>query len=182
MVTLVNKNADFSKLLDNSAGLWQGLIINDASGNRLTPRLLRFTDPERSACKQLIAQTSLAGANKYPTGELISAGGGITLSGLNLEDSVELISSDSVSDDANFSRAEAPLALYDLYLAPLAATPNNDKLFYSGSFILATISGGVNIMTASNHCQIPDDAGYSTSGFNYCAVNKFNFAAQSSNV
>lgn len=172
----------FSKLLDSSAGLWQGLAIDDVSGNRIVPRLLRFTDPERLACKQLIAQTSLVGTNKYPTGEVTSAGGSIVLSGLNLEDSVELISSDSVSDDNNFSRAEAPLALYDFYLAPLATTPNSDKLFYSGSFILATISGGVNIMTASNHCQIPDDASYSTSGFSYCAVNKFNFAAQSSNV
>lgn len=46
--------------------------------------------------------------------------------------------------------------------------------FYSISFILGTMRGGININAENNICKVPQNGGE----FNSCAINKFNFAAQ----
>ena len=75
------------------------------------------------------------------------------------------------------SKSDTNLEIYHIYVAPLAANLETSNVFYSGSFILATKEGGVNINSAGDYCKPPGD----TSGdenFNYCAINKFNFAVQ----
>jgi hypothetical protein len=49
-------------------------------------------------------------------------------------------------------------------------------LFYAGSFILGTTTGGPNIKSNNGNCAVPGDVVYSN--FDYCAINKFSFAAQ----
>ncbi len=59
-------------------------------------------------------------------------------------------------------------------------------LFFSGTFILATNNGDVNIVRTGDYCDPhstnTDGATGSPlnlgSGFNYCGINKFNFAAR----
>ncbi len=68
------------------------------------------------------------------------------------------------------------LALYDLNVATPAYNAAKDNLFYSVSFILGTIRGGINIKVNGKSCAAPDN--YATEAFDYCAINKFNFAAQ----
>ena len=67
------------------------------------------------------------------------------------------------------------LALYDLTVATPATNGANNSMFYSMSFILGTIQGGINVMSSGNFCAAP---GEYDSNFDYCAINKFNFAAQ----
>lgn len=84
------------------------------------------------------------------------------------EEPVELLSSDS------------NLALYDLYVSDPARSVQSNGAFYSGSFILATIQGGINIKASGDYCATPSN--YKVENFDYCAINKFNFAMQASGV
>lgn len=75
-------------------------------------------------------------------------------------------------------KIEEKLALYELLIPrPELATEDN-SLFYSGSFILGTVGGGIDIMSIGKTCAAPND--YEIENFNYCAINKFNFAIQAS--
>ncbi len=74
---------------------------------------------------------------------------------------------------------ENNLALYDLTAKASAESDISKNVFYSVSFILATVQGGINITTAGDYCVTPGDISSSeVENFNYCAINKFNFAAQ----
>ena len=68
------------------------------------------------------------------------------------------------------------LVLYDLWIAEPAISDTEDNVFYSVSFILGTMTGGVNVMAAGNSCAAPEDR--VNDNYNYCAINKFNFAMQ----
>lgn len=76
---------------------------------------------------------------------------------------------------------DSDLALYDFVILP--ATQNNitGQILYSGTFILATMRGGVNVLSNGDFCTGTETM-YSkevesvNQEFNYCAVNKFNFA------
>ena len=83
-------------------------------------------------------------------------------------------------DDLNELLAtEGSLVLYDLY-APLPATNSVEKnSLYSVSFVLGTIHGGANITATGDFCKPPNsEDGKEKENFDYCAINKFNFAAQ----
>ena len=82
------------------------------------------------------------------------------------EEPVELISSNNAGGD---------LAIYDLSATFSTSGVSINSAFYSVSFILGTVQGGINIKAAGNFCNPPN--GYDSS-FDYCAINKFNFAAQ----
>jgi len=73
---------------------------------------------------------------------------------------------------------EADLALYEFQVLPATQNSTTGQTFYSSTFILATLRGGIDIMTNGAHCQ--DVGVYLTSEFNYCAVNKFNFSMRAS--
>ena len=87
------------------------------------------------------------------------------------------------SDDINFGVVEyeelipsdSRLAMYDLYVPMPAESDAIKTMFYSISFVLGTRGGGVNIMAEGDYCTPPEG---DNSNFNYCAINKFNFAAQ----
>lgn len=70
---------------------------------------------------------------------------------------------------------ESSLALYDLSVATPAATSDNSVMLYSVSFILGTVQGGMNVKSNGNYCGTPSDYG---ALFDYCAINKFNFAVR----
>lgn len=70
---------------------------------------------------------------------------------------------------------DVSLALYDLTSMAIAESSVLNNSLYSTSFILGTVQGGININTTGNYCTSPEDY---KSNFDYCAINKFNFAAQ----
>ena len=72
--------------------------------------------------------------------------------------------------------SDTELALYDLHVFRPGRHNLTGHAFYSGTFILASLQGDVDIMADTSYCTAPQE-GY-ISEFTYCAINKFNFAAQ----
>ena len=73
------------------------------------------------------------------------------------------------------TRGGGNLALYDLTVGNPAKGLNTYSTFYSVSFVLGTIQGGIDVTKSGNYCQAPEEY---NENFDYCAINKFNFAAQ----
>jgi len=68
------------------------------------------------------------------------------------------------------------LAVYDLMVAKPAEGASKNNMFYSGWFILGTTTGGPSIK-GDTKCANPDDT---EANFDFCAINRFSFAAQAS--
>lgn len=84
------------------------------------------------------------------------------------------------SDDAPIellSGSESNLTLYDFVPFPAASHDITQHAFYSITFILGTIQGGINIMSTGDYCKAPATDSLDTE-FNFCAVNKFSFAVR----
>ena len=71
------------------------------------------------------------------------------------------------------------IALYDFTIFVPTEHALTMQNFYSGTFILATLRGNVDITGTGEFCKTPPEMGLSSS-FNYCAINKFNFSARTS--
>lgn len=80
------------------------------------------------------------------------------------------------SPEELISSSESDLAIYDLRFFHPARHAYSGQAFYAGTFILATLQGGVDIMSSGEYCKAPKDAYFDE--FTYCALNKYNFAAQ----
>ena len=120
-------------------------------------RLLKIQDKGRNVCKSGLVE------DRYEVKSNIES--------FDIRNYDEVLEEPEIlldSDDAN------SLALYDLTAAAPAANGAN-AMFYSISFILGTVQGGINVMSSGNFCAAPNDY---DSDFDYCAINKFNFAAQ----
>ncbi len=117
-------------------------------------KLLKVRDDKRAVC----VAASQGGLNSNT----------INISGYNTvnEEPIDLLDS-----------RESGLALYDL--TAITSTEKDvtlNGLFYSVSFILGTVQGGINIAASGNFCAPPND--YANQSFDYCSINKFNFAAR----
>lgn len=83
------------------------------------------------------------------------------------------------------SESNTNLDLYEFVIFPASQDAVTLRAFFAGSFILATNNGTVNIVRGGEYCD-PTSYGVDTSGnlfdlgsgFNYCGINKFNFAAR----
>ncbi len=89
---------------------------------------------------------------------------------------------------------DTELYLYELTVFPISQDSVTLRAFFSGTFILATDRGDVNIFRSGDYCNpnavldFGDNPDYGGNGsvldlgseFNYCAVNRFNFAARTS--
>ena len=71
---------------------------------------------------------------------------------------------------------EVQLALYDMKIYRPATHPLSGRAYYAGSFVLGTRQGDIDIKANGDFCKSPPQ-GHVTE-FDYCAINKFNFAAQ----
>ena len=123
-------------------------------------RLLKVRDPSRSVCVAI-------NENSYTTSaatELHNSRIDLTKGnfGYITEQPVELLTGD--------------LAIYDLNLYSSSQNDRTSNIFYTGNFILATIRGGINVRAHENYCSVPTE--YSIQDYNYCAINKFDFATQ----
>lgn len=75
---------------------------------------------------------------------------------------------------------ESDLVLYNFTVFPATQQSLTGQTFYSATFILATMRGGINIQTNGDFCDVEKSSTFGlSSDFNYCAVNKFNFAMRS---
>ena len=72
---------------------------------------------------------------------------------------------------------ESGLAIYDLTTSIAEQTGREKDVFYYTSFILGTVQGGVNVNAAGDFCATPEGYDNALENLDYCAINKFNFAA-----
>ncbi|MBQ3325668.1 type II secretion system protein [Candidatus Saccharibacteria bacterium] len=72
--------------------------------------------------------------------------------------------------------SEVQLSLYDMKIFRPATHPLSGQAYYAGTFILGTGQGDLDIRANGDFCKSPPQ-GHVTE-FDYCAINKFNFAAQ----
>ena len=148
-------------------------------GNSEKPfRLLKIRDTRRAVCvssmydstsKRYIYEKNIdqnLDRNFDITKEINNTGTAIGRFGSMSESPIDLILEDKDND----------LALYSFDVAEPAESSTQKNTFYSMSFILGTMQGGVNIMANGKSCKVPTD--YAVENFDYCAINKFNFAVQ----
>ncbi|MBR3052372.1 hypothetical protein IKG60_01990 [Candidatus Saccharibacteria bacterium] len=145
------------------------------------PRLMKIIDENRAVC---VAAMKLRG----------KSGGGVNVSSNNydpkdMDGTFDLTVAGIIKAGEKIELEEEPeellsntedggLALYDLNATVAMQKDAARNVFYYASFILGTVQGGVNISGTGNFCEPPE--GYNNSeleNFNYCAINKFNFAA-----
>ncbi len=151
-------------------------------------RLLKIKDEQRGVCKNAIwrarvesdkgARASYYRASSYYNNMLSNdfnvteneedANNGYInyFAQFNAEQDTEVVLDDTATN---------PLALYDLTITVPTTNPTGETSFYAASFILGTLTGGINVKAKGNFCKTPEDY---EQDFDYCAINKFNFAAQ----
>ena len=127
--------------------------LDNYNVNYLQPKLVRDEDQERSVCSSKIDNNyELTSDRTYNLGDRATYA--------------------SVAQLLN--NAEDNLAIYDFQVFPPTQHHITFHSFYSGTFILATLQGSVNITAAGDYCtEIPENL---NTDFAYCAINKFNFA------
>ena len=130
---------------------------NGAKATKTDFRLLKIRDDSRAVCVS-------AFKSNYNTNFQNTFAGAfdITSYARVTEDPIELL--------------DQSLAIYNLTASKPAENTKGDNWFYNVSFILGTIKGGANIKTSGKSCSAPNDV--ATEAFEYCAINKFNFAVQ----
>lgn len=117
-------------------------------------RLLRVEDASRAVCASVVNENYEVIKNKKE---------------FRIEDGDA-----EVIDLLSFSESDGGLALYDLNVPVPARDKMNSSALYSVSFILGTVQGGINIKKSGGFCATPGE--YEGENFDYCAINKFNFA------
>lgn len=126
-------------------------------------KLLKVRDESRSICVNAVKDASGNGYEKNAE--------------VNNNYSFRLTSSEDNDPPVDLLAAKRNLAIYDLTV-PVPADNSHGALFYSVSFILGTMQGGINVMAAGDYCATPGGYNSSLENLDYCAINKFNFTAQ----
>lgn len=116
-------------------------------------RLLKVSDFTRELCTQHVNGSEYV----YDDSPVY------TLSGMTPETNEDLLD----NSDNN-------IALYDMTIFAPTIHDLTSSAYYSGTFILATLRGGININSTGEFCSDPPDN--LATDFAYCAINKFNFA------
>lgn len=128
-------------------------------------KLLKVRDESRSICVNAVKDAS---ENGYREKENDEDNNNYSFSLTSLEDN---------DPPVDLLAAKRNLAIYDLTV-PVPADNSHGTLFYSVSFILGTMQGGINVMAAGDYCATPGGYNSSLENLDYCAINKFNFTAQ----
>lgn len=164
-------NSNEASFVEKSNNMWAKItyINPDSPGSPITYdggrrfRLIKIQDSNRSICaSKMYGGTYAINNNMSNIFDVSKIGSGA------LGEVIDLLPSDNAND----------LALYDLSVSTPSVNAGGDNVFYGISFILGTVSGGVNIMSNGNSCVAPTDAKGSVTYNSYCAINKFNFAVQ----
>lgn len=132
-------------------------------------RLLKIADDTRAVCRSRAVQIQ-SGSPKYITNGLANE------NVFNISDTSKYNPVSEPPVDLILKDSDNDLAIYDLSVANPAESGTQENVFYSVSFILGTLEGGIDITATGRSCAVPTD--YANEFFNYCAINNFNFAVQ----
>lgn len=138
-------------------GVW---ISNDGGDSYQRYRLARIPDPSHSQC------------NASVDGSLANKGG---------DERVEIMINTVTEPVELIEKDEIDLAIYHFAVTPAVQSVATKQAFLSASFIIATLRGGVNILSNGDYCMgdmaySGMESDFSREDFDYCAVNKFNFS------
>ncbi len=145
-------------------------------------RMLKIEDNSKEICASTLKkdEDNLMTKSTYPSVEYPLVAPGISA---NMATAVnpnrEIVVPYPLSEEPDdiIRESDASLAIFDLVVFEPAHVTNSNRLLYSGSFILGTTNGSVDIMASSDYCKTPTN--YISADFSYCAINKFNFTIQS---
>lgn len=145
-------------------------------------RLIRFEDTTYNACTQNV-DSNYNIKNEFSSPEYANP----IIDMTELANGVPVAITTPQDGYLESSESDVNLDLYELVIFPISQDVVTLRSFFSGTFILATNNGDVNIMRTGDYCD-PGSAGYEEgqtssqlnlgSGFSYCGINKFNFAAR----
>ena len=167
-------NAEFNE----KASSWAKLKYKAADGSTITIgndkpfKIIKIRDSNRGVCVTAINPA-------YDSNEIISRKYAMPDGGISNVFDISKINDGMLSEDPEYlisSNEDGNLAIYELLITRPALSVEDNSLFYSGSFIIGTIDGGIDIMASGSTCATPND--YAIENFNYCAINKFNFAVR----
>ena len=151
------------KVKDQSRKVCESAIRYDAASQELKNRYVivrpNTTDANAVNIDSNFNMTVLANTEEEPIRYLESDDGGV-----NAE------SDDEKKDTSN-------LAVYDMSISVAEQSATTRTAYYYGSFILGTVRGGINVEASGNFCATPEGYNESVENLDYCAINKFNFAA-----
>ena len=140
-------------------------------------RLLKVKDKERAVCVAALRVENGRVMSTYNVEDINDSESFFMLVGKGLIRENEEIVIDEPPVELLSENNAGGLAIYDLTVAFTEQDGPTKNIFYSSSFILGTLEGGVNIMASTNNCKAPEDYTGDGGKFDYCAINKFNFAA-----
>lgn len=176
----------YSYIWNTKAGIETGKTISlrylgeDRAPHDLSaPRLARIMDRTYRLCSAVVSnyyQSSYATTSIVDITQL-AGGGGVTLAN-PIENPM----------DDFLRQFDTDLLLGNLTIFPISQDAVTLRSFMSGTFILTTVRGETAILNTGDYCdpngsRDPDHETSSSqltlgSEFNYCAINKFNFAAR----
>lgn len=163
----------------------------DKNGSKQTvsdSNLLRFEDTTRRLCSAATNTDYKSTLERHMTLDISE----LANSGAN---DVVLSNPIPTPEGNLLNEFDLSLMLYELTMFPPSQDAVTNRTFISGTFVLATERGNVDITRTGDYCNVNDlsrlengqnegsgsvfDIG---SEFNYCAINKFNFAARTAGV
>ena len=159
----------------DGGGFGARLTYKNTAGATVTVsefRLLKVKDDTRQVCIGAVEKAN--GNNGYKLKRIGNSDGNDIDNDFNLGD--EAINEEPM--EILVGGGENNLAIYNISTSIPAENDVANNMFYAVSFILGTVQGGVNIQSTGNFCVPPEDYGSGVENFDYCAINKFNFAAQ----
>ena len=136
-------------------------------------RLLKVNDPERAVCIAAVRVRNNRVESSYDKNSIPN------VLNVSLKDLVRKDETINVNEEPVelLSTQEGGLVIYDLMTTVSEQAGVSKNLFYYTSFILGTTQGGMNITTNGSFCEAPSEYSGASENFDYCAINKFNFAA-----
>lgn len=171
---------------ESSAGNKLNLRYRDSSGHNhdiYAPRLIRIEDPTHRVCSAATDgyyNSNLSSSMTIDITTLAHKGAG------NIENRI------APPESGFLTEFDLDLALYELTIFPISQDSVTLRTYMNGTFILATLRGNIDIQRTGDYCSTGGttaDGSQDTSNindigseFNYCAINKFNFAARTAGV
>lgn len=121
-------------------------------------RVLKVSDFTREVCMNKLDNPSIYRYNGYYDYRLSTG---------TVQTYEELLDRDTDGSNTH-------LALYDLVIFPPTIHKITGSAFYSGTFILASLRGNININSTGEFCSEPSED--LATDFAYCSINKYNFS------
>lgn len=166
----------------NGSNHQYGIVYQDASGRRQEInddfKMLRFKDPTYLACSVNVNDNYEVSNNHQIDITKLQNGVSNPMSETDFQSN--FLQPADVDGSSDIS-----LDLYELTIFPVSQDSVTLRSFFSGTFILATERGEVSIVRSGDYCNVENYQGDTASNlldlgseFNYCGINKFNFAAR----